>query len=118
MYAFFVMTGANIIFLITLIVAGIQLIITKRQTLGIRISNVLFISVIVYEIVISFIWMLGGIWNPADTFSRSVAGATGIGNMGIAPFLQTYYVIVALIALNLIHRKISAAASKSSSTPM
>lgn len=77
-------------------IAGLHLLRTRLR--GVRISNVLFASMVVYFL---FPWELFG-----PTVDRSMGATAGTGNVGITLQLVTGYPILALIALNVARRKL------------
>ncbi len=94
---FLVRSVINAIFLAAELVAGILLI--RAELSGVRISNILFGTMIAYILVP--LWDLFG---PA--IARSMAATFGTGNMGLSFHLITGYPIIALIGLNLARRKL------------
>jgi len=97
--AFLVRTGISVVFLLVQVVAGIHLI-RLRQS-GIRISNVLFMSMILYFLAGPILFLTG-----SGPIRDSIAVTTGAGNIGIGLQLITGYPVIALIVLNLVHRKL------------
>lgn len=91
--AFWTMVIININFLAFLVFGSIRLF--QLRGIGITICNIVFSAEVVYFVVISLLWFF------PSTVSKSVAGATGIGNMGIAPQLPFGYPFIALGCLNL-----------------
>jgi hypothetical protein len=83
----------NISFLAFLIFGSIRLF--QLRAIGITICNIVFSAEIIY------FFVLGLLWFPSTAISMSVAGATGVGNMGIAPQLPYGYPFIALACLNL-----------------
>lgn len=94
---FVVRTIINLVFLTVLVFAGIFLLRLRIQ--GVRVSNALFISMIVY---FAAGVMLGG----EGAIGMSIAATAGTGEMGTAPQMLTGYPIISLIVLNLARRKL------------
>jgi hypothetical protein len=90
---FWTMVIINISFLAFLIFGSIRLF--QLRAIGITICNIVFSAEIAYFVAISLLWF------PSMAISMSVAGATGVGNMGIAPQLLCGYPFIALGCLNL-----------------
>ena len=90
--SFWTMVVININFLAFLVFGSIRLF--QLRGIGIAICNIVFSVEIIYFVVISLLWFPSAI-------SMSVAGATGIGNMGIGPQLPYGYPFIALACLNL-----------------
>lgn len=103
MQAFLVMSGINLLLIAVLAFSGIQLL--RVRPGAVRVYNWFALVTCVYFFSIGFIvWPMGG------ELSASIGAATGIGNMGIAPFfflplrLPFVYPIVSMLVLNLIRR--------------
>jgi glucose dehydrogenase len=103
MQAFLTMSGINLLLIAVLVFSGLQLL--RARSGAVRVYNWFVLVTCVYFFSIGFIfWPMGG------ELGRSIAGATGIGNMGIGPFfflrprLPFVYPIVSLLVLNLIRR--------------
>ena len=96
--AFWTMTAINVCFLAVLAFASICLL--RLSTLGVSVCNAVFAGEILYFI------FLGFLWRPiiSESLSMSIAGATGVGNMGLGPQLLCGYPIIALCGLNLARR--------------
>lgn len=98
-FSFWVMTAINLCFLGFLVLGSVYLL--KPRMLGVVVCNAVFITEILY-------FLSGGMffWGPAvpKSISMSVAAATGIGNMGLAPQLISAYPLFALVGLNLARR--------------
>jgi hypothetical protein len=75
---FLTMLVANAVLLLFFVLAAVQLLRLKRS--GVTAHATASALLVVYEFVIAALWALGG---PVGT---SVAAATGVGNLGIAPF--------------------------------
>jgi hypothetical protein len=76
--AFGVMTTLNIVFIALLVIASVVLF---RLTPGApRFYCNLVVTYLVYEIV------NGSLWLMPDPWGKSIAGASAVGNMGMAPF--------------------------------
>jgi hypothetical protein len=74
---FGVMTAINVLFLGVFLVTAVQLI--RCRLSAVVPYSIAMAAVIVYDLLLSGLWTVPGI-------GRSVAAATGIGNMGIALF--------------------------------
>jgi hypothetical protein len=98
--SFVVMTAMNLAFIVVLLFAGISLI--HSRTAAIRLSNWLFLLMIVYEAALLF---RGWVLPVGETISAGIAAAYGVGNIGLAPQVLTGYPIIALIGLNLTKRR-------------
>lgn len=85
-HPFWAMVLINLLFMSLLSYAAFLL--WRRRTLGLKVSLAVFAAEFFYFFAISAIWMSGG---PLAT---SVAEATGIGNMGLAPQDLTGYPII------------------------
>jgi hypothetical protein len=99
--AYWTMVIINISFLAFLIFGSIRLF--QLRAIGITICNIVFSAEIIYFVVLSLLWFLSGARNSASSIaiSMSVAGATGVGNMGIGPQLPCAYPLIALGCLYL-----------------
>ena len=82
---------ANLVFLSLLGVAGYRLF--NHMSTGIDLLSLTLKSELAYWVITSLFWFL-----PAP-FGMSAAGATGIGNMGIAPQILIAYPISGLVVL-------------------
>ena len=81
------MTAINFLFLSALAYASLLL--WRLRPRGLILSLVIFVTE-------TFYFFAGGvIWAFHGPFSRAVAGASGIGDMGIAPQILTGYPVVA-----------------------
>ena len=96
--AFLVMSGISILLLLVQVTAGIYLLQLRRT--GILISNVLFISLILYFL--AFPPLISG----AGPIRDSIGVAAGAGNVGIVFQLLIGYPVIALVVLNLLRRKL------------
>ena len=82
--AFEVMTAVNAGFLLLFALAALQLLRLKRSGVIVHaISSVLLIAY--YELV-------GMLWRASGGIGMSIAAATGVGNMGIAPFVVLFVI--------------------------
>jgi len=99
----------NLCFLGSLVLGGLLLLRTDRR--GLRVCNFLFVAEVLYWIgtpLIGFYLTMSLTTRRwAAGVSSSVAGATGIGNMGLAPQILTGYPIIALVLLNLAFRRLA-----------
>jgi uncharacterized membrane protein YozB (DUF420 family) len=101
--AFAIMTAINITFLMLFLIAAFQLLRLKRS--GIVVHSVTSVSLIAYT------FLIGTLWLEGQGIGRSVAAATGVGNMGVAPFEFLFvapyvFPIASTIALLTTRRKI------------
>ncbi len=96
--AYILRTSINLIFLIILVIAGLLLLRARRQ--GVRLSNVLFIAMIVYVLDPFYLGLFG------EAFRSSMAATAGTGGVGITLQIVTGYPLICLIALNLAARKL------------
>jgi len=101
--AFWAMTATNFVFLALLVFGGIRLL--QLRTLGVIVCNGVFVAEILYFMSLGFLWSSAF----PTTVSMSVAGATGVGSMGVSPQLLCGYPLVALISLNLARRRLTVA---------
>lgn len=90
--AYFVMSSINLAFELALGILSVCLI--KRNVESIAFCNVLFALQILYMFAPGMLW-------GHPTIGMSVAGATGIANVGLAAQDFTGYPLIALIALNI-----------------
>jgi hypothetical protein len=90
--AYWTMVIINISFLALLIFGSIRLF--QLRAIGVTICNIVFSAEIIYFVVLGLLWF-------SSAISMSVAGATGVGNMGIGPQLTCAYPFIALGCLNL-----------------
>lgn len=97
---FWVMTIINLVFLSILVITGVRL--CRRDVAAVRICNWLFGAEILYFFLIAAFWIM-----LPEPLAKGVAGASGGGDMGIAPQILTGYPVIAIIALNLAARRIS-----------
>lgn len=77
-HAFFTMGGINLIYIVVLICSALDLI--GRGACAIRFYTWLVLVLVSYDVLVGILWFLPG------PVGMSIAGATGVGNMGIAPF--------------------------------
>lgn len=94
--AFFLMTSINFIFLAVLFFAGFLLL--RLRAHAVRVNNTLFVSMIIYELTLLLI--------NGGALGTSIVTAFPTANVGIAPTIFTGYPILALIVLNLAHRRL------------
>ncbi|MGH9642385.1 MAG: hypothetical protein ACRD3Q_08150 [Terriglobales bacterium] len=87
---FWVMTSMNASFIVLLAMSGAKL--TRGDGRGVKIANGTYIAEITYFLCIGFLWL--------SPFGDAIAGATGGGNMGIAPQVITLFPVFALLVLN------------------
>jgi len=103
---FWVMTGINFVFLLALAAGGLLLLKLDRK--GLRLCNTLFAAEILYWLGAAigglYLALRGHEW--AAGLWRSFAGASGIGNMGIAPQILTFFPVIGLVVLNLAFRRL------------
>jgi hypothetical protein len=92
-YFFFLYTAINFIFLFFLAMSSVRLF--KFNPKGISLLKLILKIELVYFIVISLPWLLV----VPKSIGYSAAGASGIGNMGIAPQIFIVYPITGLVAL-------------------
>ena len=78
-FAFSVMTAINIIFLIAIVLVSLGLF--RLNMSAVTAYWMLVAGLVVYGLVNGLVWL-----TRDPTISRSIAAATGVGNMGIAPF--------------------------------
>jgi hypothetical protein len=95
-YWFWTMFFINIGFLTLLLIAAIHLF--HLRPTGVTICNIVFVGELSYFLAIGLLWFY--LSNPSG-----IAGATGIGNMGVSPQVICGYPLVALVCLNLARRK-------------
>jgi hypothetical protein len=84
----------NMSFLAFLIFGSIRLF--QFRAIGITICNIVFSAEIIYFVFLSLLSFVS-----SRAISMSVAGATGVGNMGIGPQLPWAYPLIALGCLDL-----------------
>lgn len=102
--AFFTMTAINLVCLVVLLVAVPYL--WRLDRLGLVICNLLFAFEIFYFIAKSAIGLTLSMWGGKYApYANSMAGAAGIGNMGLALQFLTAYPIIALTVLNIAYHK-------------
>lgn len=99
---FVVMSAVNLAFLVTLVIAGIGLL--RLQTGAVTICNFIFVAEVLYFCGVGLLWGPTGMQRP---LALSIGAATGIGNLGIAPQILTGYPLIALVALNLVRRRLT-----------
>ena len=104
--AYYTCTALNLIFVSVLVFAGILLL--RADLRGVRLSNWLFATEIAYWLLTS---TLGLFLTMSHRPTLSVLGLSmgavgGIGNMGISPQILTGYPIIALVALNLLRKRL------------
>lgn len=85
----------NVCFLGLLVFGGIRLL--QLRDVGVTICNFVFLAEIFYFLIVGLLW-----GHASREFAMSVAGATGVGNMGISPQLMSGYPFMALGFLNLV----------------
>jgi hypothetical protein len=90
--AFWVMTVINGMFIVMLAVSGLRLV--RGSNTATTLANATYIVEITYFLCIGILWS-----SPAS-LSDAIAGATGGGNMGIAPQVMTLFPVIALFVLN------------------
>ena len=90
---FWAMAFINLCFLALLALGSAYLF--RLRPSGVTICNAVFVTEILYFLVVGFLWSLPG------PVSSGVGAATGVGNMGLSPQLICGYPLVALIFLNL-----------------
>ncbi len=93
--AFWTMALLNVCFLGLLVFGGIRLL--QLRDVGVTICNFVFLAEIFYFLIVGLLW-----GHASREFAMSVAGATGVGNMGISPQLMSGYPFMALGFLNLV----------------
>jgi hypothetical protein len=91
---FWTMTTVNLVLLTLLIFSGIRLL--QLRTLGVVVSNAVFVAEITYFIVFSLL-------SPVST---SIAAGFAVGSMGLSPQLICGYPLFALVFLNLARRRL------------
>jgi|SRR6185312_4056620 len=88
--AFWIMTLINTLFIVLLVISGAKL--YRKNGSGITIASATYIVETTYFVCVGFLWL--------SPFGDAIAGATGGGNMGIAPQVITLFPIIALLVLN------------------
>ena len=101
--SFSTMTAINICFLGMLVVGSVCLL--RAKMLGVALCNVVFAGEILYFISLGFLW--GPPFSRNVAMSMSIAGATGVGNMGLGAQLLCGYPLIALVGLNLARRALN-----------
>jgi len=77
--AYGVMTAINIVFLVAIVLVSLDLF--RLNMSAVTAYWMLVAGLVVYGLVNGLVWL-----TRDPTISRSIAAATGVGNMGIAPF--------------------------------
>jgi len=103
--AFAVMTVTNITLLALFVVAAFDLFMLKPS--GVMLHSIASVSLVVYAA------LNGGLWLAGRGIGASIAAATGVANMGIAPFellvaVPFVYPISSTIALQFARLRIKA----------
>jgi hypothetical protein len=82
--AFWVMTGINVVFLCVLLATAVQFI--RLKTTAVRVYSIAVLGLIAYDLLIGGLWAFtkGGV-------GMSIGGASGVGNMGAAPFTFLFF---------------------------
>ena len=93
-WAFWIMVFANTFLLGLLALGGIFL--WRLREVGVSICNFTFIAEVTFFFAIGLMW---GSPMPRE-ISMSIAGATGVGNMGISPQILSGYPLFGLLFLN------------------
>jgi len=99
--AFWTMTAINFILLVSLAIGSVRLLQLKPR--GVTICSSVFAAEILYFTLVAMLW-----FPFSAAFSMSIAGATGIGEMGIAPQVLSGYPLVALGALYFARKRLGA----------
>jgi hypothetical protein len=97
--AFWTLTTVNLVLLALLIFGGIKLL--QLRTMGVVVCNAVLAAEIAYFMTLAILWNA-----VSPSVSMSIAGATGVGSMGLSPQLICGYPLVALIFLNLARRRL------------
>jgi hypothetical protein len=98
--AFLVRTAVNLGFLVILMWAGLMLLRLRPQ--AVRVSNWLFVAMIGYFSLGSFLFILEfSRFGHIGPVGSSIGATAGIGEMGTAPVFITGYPLFALLGLNL-----------------
>ncbi len=115
-HAFYVSVVLNLFFISLLAISGIFL--WRMDRRGVRLSNWLFSLEVIYWVAGAGLTLLLSLSHKPvmNVLGKSIAAVEGIGNMGIAPQILTGYPIIALVALNLLNRKLSRSEVPANST--
>jgi len=107
--AFMTMILINGVLLILFVFASVQLLRLSKS--GLTVHTTASVLLVAYDILVATLWTTGG------PMGMSVAAATGVGNMGIAPFNLVPYVypVASTVLLLIAHRKRTAAMQTRSS---
>jgi hypothetical protein len=97
-----VMIVINGLFLAVLILSGIWLL--RLRTNAVRMCNILFSAEVVYFIGVVFLW--ANFLGFPEKVVRSIAAASGVGNIGIGWQLVIGYPVLSLVVLNIVRSKL------------
>ena len=93
--AYFVMSGANVLFITALVVIAIRLVQIRVE--AIKPYCILVLIGLIYTAI------GGGLWLAKDPIGKSIASASGVGNMAISPFFaMTFFIYPILSAFTLL----------------
>ena len=102
--AFFVMNGVNAAFLIVMILTAFALLMLRPN--AVRVYTWLYVTLFVY------VFGLGALWTIRGPIGISIAAASGVGDMGVAPLLfipvPFAFPILSVFLLNLAFRQLRA----------
>lgn len=112
--AFVVMTIINMIFLAFFVFIGFQLLRVRQSAIAVH--SIASAALVAYGL------LNGGLWLSGRGIGASIAAASGIGNMGIAPFTVLFlvpylYPIISTIVLQAARIKMKATLGPKPSTP-
>jgi hypothetical protein len=108
---FWTMTTINFVLLLWLALGSIRLLQLRVQGATICIS--VFVTEILYFLIVAFLW-----FPFSRPLSMSIAGASGVGDMGIGPQVITGYPLIALGGLILAARRRLRSAALSKVVPV
>ncbi|MFY9560363.1 MAG: hypothetical protein WAQ52_09035 [Terriglobales bacterium] len=102
-HAFWALTIVNVVFLVILVATAVRFI-------QLRVSAVMGYSISV-AVLISYTIANGALWLAGHGIGRSIGSASGIGNMGIAPFVVIgvvpyLYPVASVVLLQVLRRRV------------
>jgi len=100
------MTAINVVFLILFLLAAFQLVWLRKSGVTVH--------AITSGLLIAYSFLIGMLWLAPHGIGRSIGAATGVGNMGVAPFELLFFVpelhpIDSTVVLLVLRRKIPTA---------
>ena len=101
------MTGINVSFLVSFIIVSVMLL--KLRPKAPVVHTCLFLALILY------VWTIGILWLLPGGVGGSIAGASGVADMGVAPLavfpVPFLYALISILCVNIARHRLKKASA-------